>query len=590
MKLKNINIGLGLVALVTFSSCADDKFSEYRTDMTKNQKEYQYLNSYKPLKDYVEEMKAAGKCNPDFKLGIAVDVAEFNKGEIVSSLAGSNFTELTADNAMKHLSFVKNDGSFKPKTVADFVANAKSLGMTIYGHTLAWHSQQNTAYLRDLITDPNAVKHVLHVKIPEAKTQVWDWELYVDPIKPLEKGKTYTLNARVKSESEYNVTVWPQGDATQYWPTPSFVSKKGWTVISQPFQATQENIKQIRFELGTFSGDFWIDDVQLLDPAGNNLIKEGEFEDGGMAGWSKPSWHNYTLDIVNDPDQDISGGGITDEVRKDTLSWAMGKWIDAMMETCDGYVTTWDVVNEAISGVDKDGDGFYDLQSATRGTVSADDAKANFYWQDYLGDLDYVRIAVADARKSFAAHNGDPSKLKLFINDYNLESTWDNNKKLESLIHWINEWESDGVTKIDGIASQMHVSFNANPAAQKSQEEHIVRMLQLMANTGKLVKISELDMGYIAEDGKTHIMTEDITEAQHRQMSDFYKFIVSKYFEIVPVAQQYGITQWCATDSPADSGWRKGEPTGLWDRNYLRKQTYVGFAEGLGAEHYENAE
>jgi hypothetical protein len=114
-------------------------------------------------------------------------------------------------------------------------------------------------------------------------------------------------------------------------------------------------------------------------------------------------------------------------------------------------------------------------------------------------------------------------------------------------------------------------------------------MLQLMANTGKLVKISELDMGYTAEDGKA-VMTEDITEAQHHQMSDFYKFIVSKYFEIVPVAQQYGITQWCATDSPADSKWRNGEPTGLWDRNYLRKQTYAGFAEGLGAEHYENAE
>ena len=27
----------------------------------------------------------------------------------------------------------------------------------------------------------------------------------------------------------------------------------------------------------------------------------------------------------------------------------------------DGYVTSWDVVNEALSGADKDGDGKFDL-------------------------------------------------------------------------------------------------------------------------------------------------------------------------------------------------------------------------------------
>ena len=50
MKLKNINLGLGLMALLALSSCADDKFSEYRTDLTKNLKDYQYLNNYEPLK------------------------------------------------------------------------------------------------------------------------------------------------------------------------------------------------------------------------------------------------------------------------------------------------------------------------------------------------------------------------------------------------------------------------------------------------------------------------------------------------------------------------------------------------------------
>ena len=99
------------------------------------------------------------------------------------------------------------------------------------------------------------------------------------------------------------------------------------------------------------------------------------------------------------------------------------------------------------------------------------------------------------------------------------------------------------------------------------------------------MKITELDMGYVDEEGNS-VKTADMTQAQQKAMSEYYKFIVKKYFEIIPAAQQYGITQWCATDSPKDSGWRKGEPTGLWDLNYLRKHTYAGFAVGLGAPEY----
>ena len=274
---------------------------------------------------------------------------------------------------------------------------------------------------------------------------------------------------------------------------------------------------------------------------------------------------------------------LTDEEKKEILTPVLQNWIYGMMEATEGKVKAWDVVNEAISG--KDGSEFFPLQSATRGTVSADDAKNNFYWQDYLGDIDYVRTAVAAARKGFADAGGNSEELKLFINDYNLETAYDQNKKLKSLIHWIEEWEKDGVTKIDGIASQMHISCYADPNTQKSKKDHIVKMLELMKESGKLCKISELDMGYVDAAGK-EVKTADITEEQHKEMRDLYTFVLQKYFEIIPAAQQYGITQWCATDAPKDSGWRPGLPVGLWDLNYLRKHTYAGFAVGLGAPEY----
>lgn len=717
MKLKNINFGLGLVALLALSSCADDKFSEYRTDMTKNLKEYQYLNNYEPLKKYVEDMKASGKCNPDFKLGIALAAPDFNKQELVYCLAGSNFEEMTAGNAMKYASCVKNDGTFDFNTVKDFVTNAQDAGLTIYGHTLAWHSQQNKKYLSKLIADKeiqvdpsqkvdkvdaytdfskmNSFPFYVMDYTPEIKDGIliskypgkWYQYFVVDnyPV-DVDAKREYKVTAMIKASEDGQIAV-QSGNWGATKSEKMSVSTQ-WKEQSVTFSGLTTEKAFVVFQPGDFAGDIsckWVkvthSEAPVMEietevhketytdgdfpfyvmgctppvingaihfvptgdwsqffvmPGGDNELDEGDYvvyldltsdkDASGVDltmqnGWGgtaqaitakvpvaagrhsvkiempkveggnydiilKPQTADATLDVHSVRVCKITKSNsipLTDEEKKSRLTDAMGKWIDGMMEATNGYVTSWEVVNEALSGDDKDGDGKYDLQHAA--TATADDKKNCFYWQDYLGDLDYVRLAVADARKSFAAHNGDPEKLKLFINDYNLESDWDDNGKLRSLIKWIHDWEADGVTKIDGIASQMHISCYADPNTQKSKKDHIVKMLELMKESGKLCKISELDMGYVDAAGK-EVKTADITEEQHKEMRDLYTFVLQKYFEIIPAAQQYGITQWCATDAPKDSGWRPGLPVGLWDLNYLRKHTYAGFAVGLGAPEY----
>ena len=192
-----------------------------------------------------------------------------------------------------------------------------------------------------------------------------------------------------------------------------------------------------------------------------------------------------------------------------------------------------------------------------------------------MGDLEYVRQACRLARKY------GPEDIKLFINDYNLESDWDQNKKLKSLINWIKKWESDGVTKIDGIGTQMHISYYENTNTQNSKKNAITNMFRLMASTGKYVRVSELDMGYNDANGNP-IPTGNMTEAQHKKMADFYEWIIKEFFRLVPPAQQWGICQWCTTDSPTNSGWRANTPVGIWDINYYRKHVYAGFVRGLG--------
>lgn len=737
MKLKNINLGLGLMALLALSSCADDKFSEYRTDMTKNLKDYQYLNNYEPLKKYVEDMKAAGKCNPNFKLGIALEAAEFNKQALVYCLAGSNFNEMTAGNAMKMASCVKDDGSMDFSLVKEFVKNAQDADMTIYGHTLAWHAQAANKYLKNLIKDkelppdPNGGNKYLEIACGEAGANKWDKQIsYVLP-KALVKGQSYVMTVKVKASDGGTFAAWPIWEASDnknQWGGSNDVQymedydiTNDYSTLKWEFTANFP-IDKLQFVFGNVGGTISCDDFKLTKAGSDeNLIENGDFAKESARGWNPtgctikvasaaaaveveqlvheqtykdgsfpfyamgceppvvngaihfvptgdwsqffvmPSSNNtlsegnYVVYLDLSASKDASGveltmqngwgasdqaitvkvpvsagrhnvklqmpniaGGnydiilkpqtadatldvhsvkvcqvknlnsipLTDEEKKNILTPVLQNWIYGMMEATEGKVKAWDVVNEALCGADKNGDGFYDLQSATRGTVSADDAKNNFYWQDYLGDIEYVRTAVAAARKGFKDAGGNPEELKLFINDYNLESYWDDNAKLKSLINkWIHDWEADGVTKIDGIASQMHISCYADPNKQEDAKNHIVKMLELMKESKKLCKISELDMGYVDAAGKD-VTYDQMTEEQHKEMRDLYTFVLQKYFEIIPIDKQYGITQWCATDSPKDSGWRPGLATGLWDLNYLRKHTYAGFAVGLGAPEY----
>ena len=718
----NKQILVSALGAMLLASCADHFDQNFETVRPGKEAQYGYLEQYDALKEYIKD-------RPNFHLGIGTAVDEYNKKELVYALTNSNFNETVAGNAMKMSSCVADDGSMNFDKVSEYVKNATDAGLSVYGHTLAWHAQQPNKYLNGLIADkelpPAGDNPGLIITSGDPKANTWDYEIYYDLDEPLKAGKTYEISLNVRGTNPGTIDFWPgkkDGSATQYGAGSFTVAE---SAVDNEFSFTPNaDIDRMRFCFGKVGGTLYFDNFVLKEKGSDhNIVVNSTFDEDDISHWTKVSWvpisykignvagaaavdienevhkRTYTdgsfpffamgceppvvngaihfvptgdwsqffvmsgsenrlsegnyvvyLDMTSSkaasgveltmqngwggsaqaitvsvpvsagrqtvklPMPNIVGGDydiilkpqtadatldvhsvkvcqvkksntkpLTDEEKKEVLTPVLQNWIYGMMEATEGKVKAWDVVNEAISGTDKDGDGFYDLQSAKRGTVSADDAKNNFYWQDYLGDLEYVRTAVAAARKGFADAGGNPEELKLFINDYNLETADD--QKLKSLIHWIGEWEKDGVTKIDGIGSQMHVSCSMNPAEQKKREDAYVNMLNLMVRTHKLVRISELDMGLEDEKGNL-VNTTDMTEEQHKAMRAYYEFIVKKYLEIVPENQQWGICQWCATDSPANSGWRAGLPVGLWDLDYYRKHTYAGFAAGLGAPEY----
>lgn len=709
------------MGLALLTSCADNDMPFFAVTDPGTNAEYAYLNEYDVLKNYINP-----NANPNFKLGLGVDAGSFDAGNAQYQIAATNFNEVTPGNEMKYASIVADDGSMNFSTVANMIEDAKAANLTIYGHTLAWHSQQNVKYLNSLIADKvvdsggsgevvetedayvdystfTSFPYFVMGYTPEFKdgcmvsTYPGEWYQYfiADKI-PTEIGQNYTVTLSIKTsapasmnlqfgnwgaltDKTINTTggVWEEitVDYTNCQTAESFVVLQPgtfdgevqlrWTRVThseEEEQVVNEYLYQNDFSgtempggwgdtgpsftieqgagpdgtaaykitnptaMASYQGQFAVDfDTPLTNGEkyfvsywikgsgsgnlGNGLqapnagyASAGEF---GNAAFNT-EWKQVTLSCTCSRDDatrlifsfgDFVGDiyiddlqfyiqkpanmePLTPEEKKDTLTWAMDQWITGIMNATGGYVTTWDAVNEAVGGADNDGDGWYELQTADPN--NADDANS-FYWQDYLTPEDYVPIVTKLATQRFKEAGGDPSQLKLFINDYNLEATWDNNKKLESLIHWISVWEAKGA-KIDGIGTQMHVSYILNPTQQKAQEDAIVRMFQLMAATGKLVKISELDMGIVENQFEDAKKSEDVTYEEKLKMADFYKFIIEKYFEIIPQSQQYGITQWCCTYSPADSGWRPGEPCGLWDSNYNRTPMYGGFANGLAGK------
>ena len=707
-----------LVCPFVLGSCADWDDWNYDVEKPQTIAQYEYLNDYAPLKEYLDR-----NAHPGFKVSAALGVDEFNQQGPLFRLAAHNFDEIVAGNAMKMASCVNDQGVMDFSKVSSFVSAAEDAGLTVYGHTLAWHAQQPRKWLEKLIADKeldvdpdqktftelsrqtykdgpfpyyqmgcapdiiNGSIHfvptgdwsqffcmtgcsmkagnyvaILHIKSTKdgmisltaqngwggdsqnitqkftVKANEWvDAEVALNDIQGgnydfILKPETFdgTLDLQsvtigqyespaMEMEQEVKLQTYtdgafpyyqmgcapdvingsihfvPTGDWSQFFCVAGVALKPGNYAVDVEIKSTKAGNIKMTVQNG------WGGDAESF--TGNVALKEGwttarfkmTLEQGGNYDFIlKPETFDATLDLKSVSVKQIvkmNSIPLTPQEKSDTLTWAMNKWISGMMQATKGKVKAWDLINEAISG-GGNVNGFYALQTA----ATSENNPQDFYWQDYFTPEMYGPIVEKAARDAYAAVEGtNPADLKLFINDYNLESDWDNNQKVKSLVYWIGVWEKKGQelgynTKIDGIGSQMHISYYENPQTLESKKKGIQNMLKIMAETGKLVRISELDMGYVDAEGN------DVTTAQleklpieervakEKAMAEYYKWIIEQYFAIVPTAQQYGICQWCLTDAPADSGWRKGQPVGLWNLNYQRKPAYGGFADGLAGK------
>lgn len=342
----------------------------------------------------------------------------------------------------------------------------------------------------------------------------WKTQIHSNFTTKLTSGTAYTISYYIKSDAVGSVRCSTTGNA-QYQGDQA--TSTAWKFIEWKITGTGAE-DGFNFDLGAVAGTYYIDNV-LVTPT----VASGG---GGTS--------STTIEK-------------TDAEKATIIGNAMKDWISKMVTHYKPSVFAWDVVNEPMK---EDGT----LRNGTEGDTATD----YFSWVKYLGK-DYAVTAFKLARQ-----NGNATD-KLFINDYNLESRLD---KCTGLINYVKYIETQGAT-VDGIGTQMHISLDTN-------KDKIAQMFQLLAASGKLIKVSELDV---------RLGTNAPTVEQQAAQAAMYQYVIDMYKKYIPTAQQYGITIWGISDNKNEHEfWLPNESPNLWDANYARKHAYKGTADGLAGK------
>ena len=573
------------------------------------------LANYDDIKAYAEEN------HPNMTLGLGIGMNIYMGEDGRRELSRDNFQMITWGNAMKMDAIVKNNGSLNFANLDPALDALQEDGMKLYGHNFIWHTQQNQTYLKSLIApkmvidsgdDDKCENIVTNSGFEDGNDSGWngwshysrsvvsgghdsdyalkcemdgetsvnyDCQLWWSLSQPLEEGVTYYYGFWVKSPDNISVQLIGQNSSYSGLYKKTVTAGSDWTFCEGEFTYDGNPADVIRIGLqfgGTPNSVIWVDDFKFGPKKDQTSSSKRFYAAKRRAGG-------------------ISYEYKTPEEKAAVLTDAMEAWIKGMAEHLNekGIVPVgYDVINEAIAdgsnkprgydgvfgGSVNDGDGnvVYDKEpqeGEEYNGLNLNWGSGHFYWGYYVPD--YAVKAFQFARQYL------PAETKLFYNDYNLESS---PGKLAAVVDFVNKIDADnGSPIVDGIGSQMHITLSGtnddadnNNAKVAQLREQVDAMFQTLAATGKLVRVTELDIS---------LGTSSPSAAQYKAQSDAFRTVFESYFENVPEAQQSGITIWSLTDAEDEHEyWLKGQTPNLFDAKFKRKWAYKGVCDALAGE------
>ena len=582
------------------------------------------IANYDNIKDYAQQN------TPNMLIGIGMGADLYiNNANGEGNLANANYQVFTPGNAMKNDAIMGNSGSLNFATVDKLIA-ALDGNMKLYGHNFFWHTQQNQSYLKSLIAPTLVVESdgdIANVLSGDASDfnggstggwgswgsnkesaevvsgagqdgsaalvlknkgdgNAWEAQCAYTFDDALQEGKKYIIQFYAKSSSAAGELQFQYQNGSTYSSQGgynTFSVGTDWVKCEFTFTPAYDDANRIILNYGKVGGTYYIDNIKFGLAKDQNAAARGiqyiQASNRKARKVTRASRKYYVLKSAAEKQAALEG--------------AMDAWVKGMAEHLKEKNVTpygYDVINEPIAdgsnkyrGIDEgifggtwteDEQTMYDAAPVE---TEADGLTLNWgsnhwYWGYYVKD--YPVKAFQLARKYL------PAETKLFVNDYNLETS---PNKLEALVKFVKEIdEKNGSPIVDGIGTQMHVTLSSSDDAEKNAaniaalKEQVDAMFKTMAATGKLVRVTELDLS---------LGTASPSSNQYKAQSDAYRMIMESYKANVPAAQQSGITIWSLSDNEAEHEyWLKGQVPNLFDKDYKRKWAYKGFCDGIAGE------
>ena len=542
---------LMLAAGALVVSCADYNV----TDDFPAHPDPSYVEPYKdlgPVKSYIDRAQY-----PNLSLGATLKVTDFNKQELAHAAAVTNFDDVAFGTTLMAGTIVNAKGVMNFLDMSDLLTHVDEIGYTVYGSPLFANANQADDWM-NMLTAP------IEIPVDYVEGKEVDYNTMTTFDGTVEKGKA--------SIAKYDgMNVLQIGTLSNVYIIEGFeVDPKAKYTIT--FWATTDKVSDtgVSFTV-TFSGT----PVSGSGSDGKFTVKQGKWTKFVIEAQSAPDVSEGYLRIENGRNGTIyvqkaqvgyypdNHRPQTDKEISDTINFAVNDWCDGVMKINAGRIKSFDLIDEPIDPKAELENGMLDIKHSTE----------KVFWQDILGSENYAPVVSRAASTAFERHGGNPADLKFFISETGL----DNPKVIESLKYWIGIWDSKGA-KIDGINAKLNLFYSEDAATQAANEASLNLLLDNLAATGKLIRLSNFDIKYQDAEGAP-VLANNISEDQRQRLADYYAYVIRSYMTKIPHDKQAGLCKGNLADTT--------DPVGLWyvdNRDWVRTATYKAFCDALSGK------
>lgn len=532
------------------TGCADDFNTSSEAEKPESVALDELTRPYDVLKSYAANIK----------LGANLSLSDLNTAGTAYTTVLANFNEVNLTDAFSHASNVADDGTINVSSAEDAVQKVIDNGLSLYGGVLFSPASYNKTVVAEATKDTwvDGVAAENHLVFDFEKDEIGatfgtDQYSKVAEEPTGTKGKSLFNKQRTKF-IEFPVTL-PDGCDLSNLKTLTFdyyssTTKKPVLVRVKVGDTTKE-IKNLGTPTAantweTLSVDFSKVDLTELFSADEIQSKDITIVIGQGAYPQQVYVDN--IDVFTYYSKPGYFVPRADEEKAADVKKVMYAYADSVINHYGTQITTWTVAANLLDDL------FGDLKS-TEG--SAEDGE--FYPNDYLGE-NYV----VDLCKHI--HEKNPN-VKLFYSESRGLMGGDGTK-LEAMVNIVKQWNEAGA-KIEGIDVKVDLPYNtASLADTKAAYDDLLGKLKA---TGLQIRLSDMNV-FLADASGASLNLSSVTAEEMKGMADLYTYMVSKYQEVIPEAQRYGL----AFSSLNENGMY----VGLW-KNYNRRLTYIGVANGL---------